>query len=33
LNALVRDDILAKDGSRYAVVDSLFREWIARRTF
>jgi hypothetical protein len=33
LTALVRDDVLTKDGSRYAVVDSLFREWIARRTF
>lgn len=33
LSALVREDILAKDGTRYTVVDSLFREWIARRTF
>lgn len=33
LSALVREDILAKDGNRYAVVDSLFREWVARRTF
>jgi hypothetical protein len=33
LSALVREDILAKDGNRYTVVDSLFREWIARRTF
>jgi uncharacterized protein len=33
LAALVRDDILAREGARYAVVDSLFREWIARRTF
>jgi len=33
LSALVRDDILAKDGGRYAVVDSLFREWVARKTF
>jgi hypothetical protein len=33
LSALLREDILAKDGNRYTVVDSLFREWIARRTF
>jgi uncharacterized protein len=33
LAALLRDDILVREGARYAVVDSLFREWIARRTF
>ena len=33
LNALVRDDVLARDGARYAMVDSLFREWVARHTF
>ena len=33
LNALVREDVLAREGSRYAVVDSLFREWVARHTF
>ena len=33
LAALVRVDILARDGPRYIVVDSLFREWVARRTF
>ncbi len=33
LAALVRDDVLAKEGTRYLVVDSLFREWVARRTF
>jgi len=33
LGALVRDDIIARDGSRYIVVDSLLREWVARRTF
>ncbi len=32
LTALVREDILAREGSRYAVVDSLFREWVARKT-
>jgi hypothetical protein len=33
LSALVRDDILTREGPRYTVVDSLFREWVARRTF
>jgi hypothetical protein len=33
LAALVRQDLLIKDGPRYMVVDSLLREWIARRTF
>jgi hypothetical protein len=33
LTALVREDILAREGTRYVVVDSLLREWIARRTF
>ena len=33
LSALVREDVLAREGSRYVVVDSLFREWVARRTF
>jgi uncharacterized protein len=33
LAALVREDILTREDGRYAVVDSLFREWIARRTF
>ena len=33
LAALVREDILAREGDRYIVVDSLFREWVARRTF
>ena len=33
LAALVREDILTRDGTRYLVVDSLMREWIARRTF
>jgi hypothetical protein len=32
LTALVREDILAREGARYAVVDSLFREWVARHT-
>ena len=33
LAALVRDDVIARDGGRYIVVDSLLREWIARHTF
>ena len=32
LTALVREDILARDGARYTVVDSLLREWVARQT-
>jgi hypothetical protein len=33
LGALVREDVLARDGTRYVVVDSLLREWVARRTY
>jgi hypothetical protein len=33
LAALVRDDVLAREDGRYIVVDSLLREWVARRTF
>jgi uncharacterized protein len=33
LAALVREDILAKDGDRHVVVDSLLREWVARQTY
>ena len=33
LEALLRADIVAKDGSRYTMVDSLFREWVARKTY
>ncbi len=33
LGALVRDDVIAREGERYAVVDSLLREWVARQTF
>jgi hypothetical protein len=33
LAALVRDDVIAREGTRYVVVDSLLREWIARHTF
>jgi len=33
LAALVRQDLIAREGARYTVVDSLLREWVARRTF
>ncbi len=33
LTALVREDVLARDGARYVVVDSLLREWVARQTY
>ena len=33
LAALVRDDVLAREGMRYVVVDSLLREWVARHTY
>jgi len=32
LGALVREDVLAREGTRYVAVDSLFREWVARHT-
>jgi hypothetical protein len=33
LAALVRDDVVAREGEQYVVVDSLLKEWVARRTF
>jgi uncharacterized protein len=33
LAALVRDDVIGREGDRYVVVDSLLREWVARQTF
>jgi len=33
LGALLREDVIAREGDRYVVVDSLFREWVARRTY
>jgi hypothetical protein len=33
LAALQREDVITRDGDRWVVVDSLMREWIARRTF
>lgn len=33
IGALRRDDVIAREGSRYVVVDSLLREWVARKTF
>ncbi|MEW6319522.1 MAG: AAA family ATPase [Acidobacteriota bacterium] len=33
LAALVRQDIAMREGDRYVVADSLYREWVARRTY
>ena len=33
LAALVKQDVVMKDEARYLVNDSLYREWLARRTF
>ena len=33
LGALAREDVIAREGDRYSVNDSLLREWVARRTF
>ena len=33
LAALVKQDVLLKEGPQYVVVDSLLREWVARTTF
>jgi hypothetical protein len=33
LTALVREDVVSRDQGAYVVVDSLLREWVARRTF
>jgi hypothetical protein len=33
LAALLRDDVITRDRHRYAVVDSLLKEWVARMTF
>jgi len=33
LQALAREDLIAREADRYVVVDSLMREWIARKTF
>lgn len=33
LAALLKQDLLLKEGSRYVVVDSLLREWVARNTY
>ena len=33
LAALVKQDLLLKESARYVVVDSLLREWVARKTF
>ena len=33
LGALAKQDLLMREGSRYVVVDSLLREWVARTTY
>jgi hypothetical protein len=33
LAALMRDEVLSREDGRYIVIDSLLREWVARRTF
>jgi len=33
LAGLVKQDLLLKEGQRYVVVDSLLREWVARKTY
>jgi hypothetical protein len=33
LAALLRQDIITRDAGRYVAVDSLYREWVARKTF
>jgi hypothetical protein len=33
LAALLRQDIITRDDDRYVAVDSLYREWVARKTF
>jgi len=33
LSALMKQDLLVREGGRYLVVDSLLREWVARKTF
>jgi hypothetical protein len=33
LAALLRQDVVLKDGPRYFVSDSLYREWVARKTY
>jgi hypothetical protein len=33
LTSLLREDLISREADRYIVVDSLLREWVARRTF
>jgi hypothetical protein len=33
LAALLRQDIIARENGRYVTVDSLYREWVARKTY
>ena len=33
LTALVKQDLVLREGTRYVVIDSLLREWVARKTY
>jgi hypothetical protein len=33
LGSMLRDDLISREAGHYVVVDSLLREWVARRTF
>jgi uncharacterized protein len=33
LSALVRQDVVMKEGNKYVAADSLYREWVARKTY
>ena len=33
LGALVKHDLVMREGPRYVVIDSLLREWVARKTY
>jgi hypothetical protein len=33
LGSLLREDLISRESDRYVIVDSLFREWVARLTF
>ena len=33
LAALIKQDVVMKEGARYVASDSLYREWVARKTF
>jgi hypothetical protein len=33
LRALMKQDLVTKEDARYVVIDSLLREWVARKTY